>query len=124
MSEESDSRSWKAVMDDLDSAWDAVQEMFPEANFSICFDKETIESELSKERTIFLVIKHRCYCYSEESLPNTYVQVNRKSGSSAITYGDAVRALVDYEYNPCSHYFLQYFRHVEGTIQYEAHFGS
>lgn len=103
---------------------DEVQDMYPGANFSICFDKDTLASDLSKEKTVFIVIKHRCYCYNDENVPNTYVQVNRRQGCASITYGDAVQALVDSGYEPCSHYFLEAFRHIEGTIQYEGHFGS
>lgn len=111
-------------MAEWDAAWDEVQNMFPDAHFSICFDKETLESELSKERTIFIVIKHRCYCYEGETVPNTYVTVNRLPGEPCITYADAVQALVDNDYRPCSHSFLQRITHVKDTIQYEAHFGS
>lgn len=111
------------MAEDFDTEWGAVQEMFPGARFSICFDKETLASELAKQRTVFIVIKHRCYCYEGQDVPNTYVQVNKKPGAGCITYADAVQALVDYDYNPCEHDFLQRFTHIAETIQYEAHFG-
>jgi hypothetical protein len=110
-------------MDEWDKAWSEVQDMFPDAYFSIAFDKETLESELSKEKTIFVVIKHKCYCHDGENIPNTYVQVNRLPGTECITYADAVRALIKYDYRPCEHDFLQNFQHIKDTIQYEAHFG-
>lgn len=47
MSEADD--TWEAAMEEYDERWDDVQDMFPKAKFSVCFDKETLASELAKE---------------------------------------------------------------------------
>ena len=112
------------VHDDLyDGAmYDAVQKMYPGKNFFICFDKGTLTSELSKEPQIFIMVTHKCYCFSER-VPNTYIQVKRRHGAGCITYGDAVQAMVDSGYMPCAHSFLEDFQLING-ITYQAHFGS
>lgn len=104
--------------------WDKVQDMFPKAQFSICFDPDTLASTLSTENTIFLVIKHKCYCFGRENVPNTYVQVNKTTTANGITYADAVQALIDAKYEPCAHYFLEHIHQVENTIQFEIRWGS
>lgn len=114
------------VFDDAmwDAMWEEVRAMFPKAQFSICFDKECLESELCTEDTIFLVIKHKCYCFGSRYVPHTYVMVTKKQGASCITYADAVNALVDYGYKPCAHYFLENIVRIRDTIQFETHWGS
>lgn len=113
------------ALEEFNAMWDAVQEMYPKAQFSVCFDKDTLGLELSKEPIIFLMVTHGCYCYTLEGLevPNTYIQVKRREGADYITYGDAVQAMVDFGYKPCSHYFLEDFRLVNG-ITYRVQFGS
>ena len=106
---------------------EAVYAMFEDAGFTVGFDLETLSSELSNEDTIFIVIRHGCYCYTIDGdmpPPNTFVKVNKRPGSDFITWADAVHAIVDSGYEACGHCFLDNFSHVEGTIQYYAHFGS
>lgn len=102
-----------------------VQDMFPDAMFSIAFPKCMLDDELCKEETAFIVIKHKCYCFSDDiNVPNTYIRVKRRKGANCITYTDAIRAMIDAKYEPCAHYFLESLDRVKDTIQFQAHFGS
>lgn len=101
-----------------------VDELYPHAHFSICFEEETLDEKLSDEKTIFIVIKHTCYCYGGAAVPNDYIQVRRRDGADFITYRDAIEAMIDYGYKPCAHYFLEDFKQIKDTIQFQAFFGS
>lgn len=104
---------------------DDVQAMFPKAQFTISFDKDTLDSELSSSNMIFIVIKHKCYCFGNTAVPNDYIQVKKRHDARYISYADAINAMIEYDYEPCSHCFLEEFEQSKNSqIQYIAHFGS
>lgn len=100
-----------------------MRKTFPKAKFTICIELDQLDEVLSNHDAIVIKITHNCYCYSNNRRKDDLILVHNTTGK-AITYKDAIEAIVKYKYDPkCSHVFFEGFTHV-GDCLFKTYFGS
>jgi hypothetical protein len=99
-----------------------IEEMFPDAKFTICIDSKELDDVISNKDTIVIMEKHTCYCYDDNPRNNDYIIVKNKG--NGITNKDMINAMIENNYDPkCNHRFLEMFSKVN-DVTYEVWFGS
>ena len=110
-------------MDDFIDPYADVTKLYPDAKFDICFKLHELDIFIYDQKTLLLVLDHRCCCYRNCPTPDDYLIVN-SSNNQNITIRDVINQLVKSGYDPdCDHRFLESIYHKQNNI-FEAFFGS
>ena len=51
--------------DEYEKEFELIQEMFPDANFTVSIPIEELDDVVSTEQTIVMKLNYNCHCYSE-----------------------------------------------------------
>jgi len=109
-----------------------INNMFPDAKFSICIDLEDMEEVLSKEKEIVLKNTYCCFCYKSDfnplsmnttglsKRPNDYFVIKGDN----LTYKYVIQELISQGFDPrCDHSFLEGFQQTS-DVQFDICLGS
>jgi SMC interacting uncharacterized protein involved in chromosome segregation len=108
---------------EFEAEMEALDRMFPDANFSICIGLSDLDDVISHDNVIVIRITHKCYCYMNNPRKDDLIYVYNKTGNG-ITNKDVVDAMIEDGYDPdCSHVFYEGLRQVRAGV-FKAHFGS
>lgn len=98
-----------------------IEEMFPNADFSICLELGEFEEVMSNEEQIVIQLKP-CKIVCGETGNTKYVYVN--NNGNGIRVKDMINAMIEQDCSPsCNHHFLEGFDKIN-EITFEPYFGS
>lgn len=107
--------------EDYDKQNAILEEMFPNAQFSIAIELEELEELLTEKKHIFITHSRNCHCYDQCGHPPTaYYEIKGEQ----LTYKYVLQELIRQNLCPeCDHRFLEGFDQTT-EIQFSIFFGS